>query len=316
VYIAENRANRPNEYDVNAMPPPPGEAASTSGRSRAVTSCPFCPGNETKTPSARYEQLDDERRWRLRVIPNKYPVVTETPGSASGIHEVIIETARHVERTSSLSELELRNVLKAYAECLRTWRTNDRLAYGLVFKNQGPRAGATIAHLHSQFFALPAVPPAVDAELRRAKDEQLKQGSCVYCNLIQQERAAALRVVHDGDGYFAFCPFVSLQPCEVWLMPLSHEPSYELSMSDSALDRLAKILRRLVIGVESLTPSASFNWLFRTAPWNADGEACFHWRIELLPRVNAIAGFESATGIYINPVPPERAAAELRRRGP
>jgi UDPglucose--hexose-1-phosphate uridylyltransferase len=95
-------------------------------------------------------------------------------------------------------------------------------------------------------------------------------------------------------------------------MPTDHEPSYEQARSDDSWDRLAKVLRALVDGIESLVPSASFNMLLRTAPWHAKCDGWFHWRIELQPRMNAIAGLESATGIYINPVAPERAAAELR----
>lgn len=334
VLVAENRAERPNEFDAYSLgdATPAGEAASAAGQYRAE-SCPFCPGNEWDTPPALYELFDKRNRWRLRVIPNKYPAVSEprvvddTSGSREeqgcaphgsksdagfGVHEVIVETARHVDRTSSLSESELRHVLEAYAARLRHWSADDRLAYGLVFKNQGARAGASLAHLHSQLIALPAVPAAVEAELRRANEAHAGQHSCAYCRLIQHERNAGTRVVHDGDGYFVFCPFAGLQPCEAWIMPSNHEPSYERARSDDSMARLAKVLRAVVVGIETLVPSASFNMLIRTAPWGAKSDAAFHWRIELQPRMNAIAGLESATGIYINPVAPERAAAELR----
>jgi UDPglucose--hexose-1-phosphate uridylyltransferase len=308
VLIAENRADRPNEFDFE------GKGAAAAGRTRAITVCPFCPGNEAETPPANYEQLDDENRWRVRIIPNKYPALTETAGSAFGVHEVIIETARHVDRTSFLSEIELRHVLQAYSARLRHWSADDRLAYGLVFKNQGPRAGASLAHLHSQLIALPAIPAAVSGELRRAEESHAGSGSCVYCRLIKQEREAGVRVIYNRDDYIAFCPFASLHPCEVWLMPMSHNPSFERPMSDDSLDCLARLLRALIVGIESLVPSASFNLLIRTAPWRPGGDAHFHWRIELQPRMNAIAGLEAATGIYINPIRPERAAAELRRK--
>jgi UDPglucose--hexose-1-phosphate uridylyltransferase len=38
----------------------------------------------------------------------------------------------------------------------------------------------------------------------------------------------------------------------------------------------------------------------------------YHWHIEILPRTTNLAGFELATGCYINAVLPERAAAALR----
>jgi UDPglucose--hexose-1-phosphate uridylyltransferase len=328
VLVAENRVNRPNEFDRS------GTLAATKTDDAAF--CPFCPGHESETPPALYEQFDDRNRRRVRGVPNKYPAVTDsietanvavasnerspadlfaiTSAPAFGVHEVIVETARHVARTSALSESELRHVLEAYAHRLRHWSTDGRLAYGLVFKNQGARAGASLAHLHSQLIALPALPPAVEAEIRRARGFYSEHRECAYCRLIQNEQEAAVRVVDIQDGYVAFCPFASLQPCEVWVMPARHEPSFERALSENRVDGLAKLLRAVIQGIESLVPSASFNMLLRTAPWQSDSDAYAHWRIELQPRMNAIAGLETATGIFVNPVAPERAAGELRRR--
>jgi len=36
------------------------------------------------------------------------------------------------------------------------------------------------------------------------------------------------------------------------------------------------------------------------------------WHIEIFPRLTRVAGFEWGSGFYINPVPPEQAAAFLR----
>lgn len=333
VLVAENRAFRPNEFitDSKFQSASDGETASAAGQTSAATSCPFCPGNESQTPPPEYEQLDDAAHWQLRVIPNKFPAVTnpvvtggppvvhsagEPPAAtcipALGAHEVIIESARHIDRTSALSARELRGALEAYANRLRHWQSDDRLAYGLVFKNQGPRAGASIAHLHSQLLALPAIPPAVGAELSRAKDAYDQNATCPYCCLLEQEQRAGDRIVFDGDGFIAFCPFASLQPHEVWLLPTQHEPSFERAMSDDTLRRLAGVLHPLIARLESMVPDAAYNLLLRTAPWKIDCDNWFHWRIELLPRVNAIAGLEVATGMYINPIPPERAARNLR----
>jgi UDPglucose--hexose-1-phosphate uridylyltransferase len=40
--------------------------------------------------------------------------------------------------------------------------------------------------------------------------------------------------------------------------------------------------------------------------------AHYHWHIEIIPRLTKTAGFEWGSGFYINPVPPEEAAAFLR----
>ena len=332
VLVAENRALRPNEFA--------GEPASAGGQDREDPSqhshmpavphptCPFCAGNESQTPPSVYQKLDAGGNWHVRVVPNAYPAVDNLSGltrnqessedlssTALGVHEVIIESAGHVESMSALSVAEVRDVLDAYANRLRHWRQDGRLHYGLVFKNQGPKAGASLAHIHSQLIALPVVPPSVTAELTRAILHFETTGHCAYCNLLADERSAASRIVFDRDGFVAFCPNASWQPHEVWLMPTEHAPSFELA-EHSTLDGLAHALHKLFRNLQAVSPTAQFNMLLRTAPWQGDHDNTFHWRIEILPRVNAFAGFEVATAVYINPLPPERAAQSLRLASP
>jgi UDPglucose--hexose-1-phosphate uridylyltransferase len=205
VIIAENRALRPNEFaELTSTGRLISGSVSPSEAGRRV--CPFCPGQEHLTPPAVHEVIDATGKWQIRVVPNKYPAVTlpddlsnansnepkhstsltaSTSATAVGAQEVIIETARHVDRMSALSMSELRDVLQTYAARLNHWREDRRFGYGLVFKNQGPLAGASLAHLHSQFIALPTVPNAVEAELRRAKDAYRQDRCCPYCRLLR-----------------------------------------------------------------------------------------------------------------------------------
>jgi UDPglucose--hexose-1-phosphate uridylyltransferase len=323
VLIAENRANRPNDFS--------GEAASATGQvatTKTLPSCPFCAGNESRTPASVYEKLNDNGRWQVRVVANMFaavetvapldiPAMAISPAgsqrvtTAAGAHEVIIECPTHIDRLSELSVDKLLYVLQAYAARLAHWLGNGQLRYGLVFKNQGPRAGASIAHLHSQLIGLPFVPGIVEAEQRRAAESYSHQGLCPYCQVITKEQAANERIVLVHEGFIAFCPFASWQPGEVWLMPTAHEPSFE-SASSGELERLADVLHALVSRLESFIPGAAYNLILRTSPWTDGNDAWSHWRIELLPRVNAFAGLELATGIHINHLAPERAARQLR----
>ncbi len=317
VLVAENRAHRPNEF-VAYVSPRSRASAPAAGPSRIQLACPFCPGNEGNTPPAAYEQCDAAGGWQLRVIPNKYPALSLDDFNASlsttafGAHEVIVETRQHIDRTSQLSQLELRCILEAYAARLSHWRADNRFAYGLAFKNQGPRAGASLSHLHSQLVALPFVPPAVAAEQGRARVRFDQASQCAYCEWIAAERTAGTRMVAAVPGFVAFCPSVSIQPLETWILPTDHAPWFESAMNSRILDSLAALLHPLIQCLEAILPDPSFNILVRTAPWHGDVQAHSHWRIELLPRMNSIAGLETATGIFINPIAPEQAAAKLR----
>jgi len=321
VFIAENRAERPNEFS---------DAGSAGPESRL---CPFCPGQEQITPPAVHELLDAQGRWQIRVVPNKYPAVTleavaaggsvagagEPPAATSnasiapaiGVQEVIIESPLHIDRTSALSLWEVRNVLGTYAQRLRHWRDDGRFAYGLLFKNQGPRAGASLAHLHSQLIALPAVPPAVAAELGRAEQDYREHRVCPYCRVLREELSGGERVVFQSESFVAFCPPASWQPYEVWLLPADHSSSFE-DLRPEGLDQLAQAFRELILRIEAIMPEPAYNLLLRTAAWDGRGGDWSHWRMELLPRVTALAGFELASNFFINPVAPERAASKLR----
>jgi UDPglucose--hexose-1-phosphate uridylyltransferase len=94
-------------------------------------------------------------------------------------------------------------------------------------------------------------------------------------------------------------------------MPVDHHPSFEL-IEPNNLERFADILHDVVRRLESTIPDAAYNLLLRTAPWVVGNEDWSHWRIELLPRINSFAGLEVATGVHINPLPPERAAWRLQ----
>jgi UDPglucose--hexose-1-phosphate uridylyltransferase len=56
----------------------------------------------------------------------------------------------------------------------------------------------------------------------------------------------------------------------------------------------------------------AYNYILHTAPFDNPELPHYHWHIEIIPRLTNTAGFEWGTGFYINPVPPEEAAAFLR----
>ncbi len=348
VLIAENRALRPDDFSSKVSASRAHGDPASAGGSHA-TNCPFCAGNEARTPPAVYEQRDDGGSWIVRVVPNAYPAVDgwgergerrlaldATPNAAAaeaaspvtaspvarspvacspivGAHEVIIESPVHTESMATLSVAQMRVVLEAYVARLRFWRENAALRYGLIFKNQGPRAGASLAHVHSQLIALPFIPATVAVELERATARWQKTGKCAYCERIDEERSVGSRIVLDRDGLIAFCPFASWQPHEVWLMPTSHEPAFELQAGEG-LDRTGRALHALISRLEAVVPGVHYNMLLRTSPFTGDNATVHHWRIELLPRANSLAGLEVAAGVHINPLPPERASSQLRFR--
>ena len=128
--------------------------------------------------------------------------------------------------------------------------------------------------------------------------------------MIEDELAAGQRLVADTAGYLAFCPYASRFPYETWIVPKTHSPHFEETSSE-ALTELAGVLRAVISKVESLQYPPAYNYFLHTAPWDRHEVKHYHWRIQVTPRLTRIAGCELATGVFINPVAPERAAGEL-----
>ncbi len=89
----------------------------------------------------------------MRVVPNKFPAL-EIEGQLNkrgegiydmingvGAHEVIIESPRHLISTSELSEEQLREVFWVYRDRLVDLKKDQRLVYGMIFKNVARRPG-------------------------------------------------------------------------------------------------------------------------------------------------------------------------------
>ncbi len=315
VIIAKNRAKRPNELNDGLL-------------ERSSGFCPFCEGHETHTPGeiVAYRQAGTPRDapgWRVRVVPNKFPAL-EIEGDLNkrgqglydlmngvGAHEVIIESPRHLRSTAELDDATLGDVFWIYRERLLDLKRDTRLLHGMVFKNVGAAAGASLEHTHSQLIVTPIVPISVVEEIEGSHAFYRYRGRCVFCDMIEQELAFEQRIVFDSPGFVAFCPFAARFPFETWIVPTTHASHYE-TLSRGGADELARVIRRVVQKIEAALDRPAYNYIIHTAPFDTQALDHYHWHIEIIPRVTKTAGFEWGTGFYINPVPPEEAATFMR----
>src|SRR5574342_439072 len=149
VIIATERAKRPNDYAREPVVIQGGDF------------CPFCYGNESKTPPEiiAYRSNGSPPNtpgWSLRVVPNKFPALgiegeLERSGeglfdkvSGIGAHEVIIESPDHDTSLSWLAEKRVEDVLWAYRDRIVDLKKDKRFKYVLIFKNHGAPAGASL----------------------------------------------------------------------------------------------------------------------------------------------------------------------------
>lgn len=321
VIFAEGREARPNEFE-------------RVERRRAHVRCPFCAGHESDTPPplSLYGAPDGEgghanhngAGWLVRVVPNKYPALLAhgraepdaqglyTACDAVGVHEVIIESPRHVSSLSQLTPAEAQWLMVAYADRLRALAELPECRYALTFKNVGPEAGASIEHAHSQVVATTMVPSEVAQELTASRRLFRQRRRCFFCQVIEDELTYGLRLAATSDRFVAVCPYASRVPYEVWVLPREHASHFEQQAPD-ALEELAGFLQRVIARLESRHPQLAYNYFIHTAPFDTGRLRYYHWHIEVFPRLATTAGFEWGAGYFINPVPPEQAAANLRR---
>jgi UDPglucose--hexose-1-phosphate uridylyltransferase len=316
VIIAEERAKRPLA---------PRSELAVIGEGGI---CPFCEGNEVHTPIEILAYRDrasptNGPGWRVRVVPNKFPAL-QIEGDLDlrgegiydkmkgvGAHEVIIECPHHEMNMAQLPEENIREVLWVYRDRLVDLKKDPRLVYGMVFKNVGGAAGASLEHSHSQLIVTPIVPITVEEEMAGAEEFFSYRGRCIFCDMVHQELASEKRIILDTPHFLAFAPFASRFPFETWIVPKTHNSHYE-NIRKPEVDDLGGVLKTVLRKLETALDRPAYNYVIHTSPFDVPTLRHYHWHLEIIPRTTRIAGFEWGTGFYINPVAPEKAAAYLR----
>jgi UDPglucose--hexose-1-phosphate uridylyltransferase len=321
VIIASERTKRPLLPSPDKLPP--------------SAPCPFCPGQEDKTPPELLAHRPGDGPaaranapgWRLRVFPNKFPALRvegELDRNGDGVydrmngigaHEIIVETPDHQRGLSDLDNGEIAAVLGVYRDRMLDLRRDIRLRYVMVFKNHGALAGAGVSHSHSQLIALPVVPKNVAEEMEGAEQYFHFKERCVYCDIVRQELRERTRLVYENAGFVVVEPYAPKFPFETWLLPRAHRGCFE-SCPPAEHALLADALRVALRKLRAALDDPPYNFILHSAPFVEREPPYYHWHMEIMPTLSQVAGFEWGSGFYINPTAPEEAAAFLRETEP
>jgi UDPglucose--hexose-1-phosphate uridylyltransferase len=325
VIIASERSKRPDDF----RPAQPEKKDNPAGF------CPFCLGNETKTPPEVFAlrkngSVPDEPGWWVRVVPNKFPALTrgQPPQrmvkglfesmDGVGVHEVIIETPNHDHEWSDLPLAHLRDVLWTYQQRVQSIETESQYQYIQVFKNKGKEAGASLSHPHSQIVATPIIPKRVKEEIWSSDRFFRRAKGCLFCRTFDEEIKAKERIIRVNSHFAVMAPFASRFPFEMRIQPLRHSPFFAMVADDELLS-LAESLHTVLAKLKTILSDPPFNVILHQGPhpglarkaW-PNMESIFHWHLEIIPVLTRLAGFEWGTGFYINPVSPESATSYLK----
>lgn len=309
-----------------------------------VDRCPFCVGNEDKTPPTILAEPNEEN-WQIRIVENLYPVLGDDRSNTGinfglqqaiegyGRHEVIIDHNNHGIAIHEMKVSHLQMLFKTYRQRMQELYDNDeRIRYVLVFKNFGEAAGASIKHTHSQIIAMPVIPENVYNEVLNSRNHYQKYHQCIFCTLIDEaltfeatiydRDSGEVRrkidvgqyVVERGEKFIAIKPFASRYEWEVHILPLRHESDF-LNSADNDFEDLSKVLKNTMARLDHVIGGAQYNFFLHSQP---HGNACsdcapsYHWHLEICPRTSIPTGFELGSGLFVSTISPEDAAKQLR----
>lgn len=314
VIYAPARGKRPHDFQQARRAERPALPPYDSG-------CPFCPGNEQLLPDVLAEApATDSNGWQTRVVPNKYPALTPD-GSITrytrgqyvamqgyGHHEVIIESPQHNRDLATLPHRAVETVVETYHRRYVELQADARNVLILIFRNHGPRAGASLSHPHSQLIATGMIPRHLRMREEEAQSYFDEWGRCVYCDMLSWEQADRRRVVLENESFVAFVPFAAEVPFETWIVPRRHQSDFGRTTATERVD-LARALREILARLYTKLHDPDYNYVINSAP--RMHEPHLHWFVRLRPRLVTRAGFEIGSGMRINPSLPEADAAFL-----
>lgn len=308
VTIVPDRAERPSDFAKRDR----------SSEFETGRPCPFCPGNEEETPPA-LETRGTDGAWSMRVIPNRYPAFdgdeafavhnlgpVHVKADASGIHEVFVYSPEHSGGLHDLDDEQAAEFMMVLKRRLLEHAALPFVRYTQVIVNHGREAGASVAHPHGQILGLPFVPGEVlDEERAFARFA----GGSLLETTIEAELAADQRIVIANDDVVVMCPFASGVPYEMLILPREQHAHLQ-DASDESLAAVGMAIRDAIGHLQATLGDVAYNLGIHTAPHQHTGD--YHWHVHIWPQVTTQAGFERGTGVMINIVAPEEAAATLR----
>jgi UDPglucose--hexose-1-phosphate uridylyltransferase len=254
-------------------------------------SCPFCPGG-----------LEAPEPYDVRWFPNRWPALPDDRC------EVVLYSSRHDAAFWELGPAGVRRVVDLWADRTTELGGRDDVACVLPFENRGPEVGATISHPHGQIYAFDAVPPVLAAELG--------QPTCPICSEVADPDD---RIVVAHGGWRALVPAAARYPFELLVAPVAHRPDLP-GLDGSERDDLAKVLVDALAALDRVfdAPMPYMLWVHQRPTDDVGRWPQAHVHVEVAPLYRSpgtpryVAAAEVATGIYLNPVEPADAAAQLR----
>ncbi|AGS70074.1 galactose-1-phosphate uridylyltransferase [Streptomyces collinus] len=289
--------------------------------------CPLCP-----TRGERLSEIPDSS-YDVVVFENRFPSLA----GDSGRCEVVCFTSDHDASFADLTEEQARLVLDAWTDRTSELSHLPSVEQVFCFENRGEEIGVTLGHPHGQIYAYPFTTPRTALMLRSTAAHKEATGGENLFDAVLRREAADRRVVLEGEHWVAFVPYAAHWPYEVHLYPRRRVPDL-LALDEAARTEFPQVYLELLRRFDRIfaagdggrgqgtadEPRTPYIAAWHQAPFGAleefDGvtrdDFALHLELFTIRRTSGklkfLAGSESGMNVFINDVPPERAAERLR----
>ncbi|MFD9043920.1 galactose-1-phosphate uridylyltransferase [Streptomyces bottropensis] len=279
--------------------------------------CPLCPSQGdrlSEIPDSSYDAV---------VFENRFPSLA----GDSGRCEVVCFTSDHNASFANLTDEQARLVLDAWTDRTAELSHLPSVEQVFCFENRGAEIGVTLGHPHGQIYGYPFTTPRTALMLRSlAAHKDATGGENLFDTVLRGELAGE-RVVLETEHWAAFVPFAAHWPYEVHLYPKRRVPDL-LALDEDARTEFPQVYLELLRRFDRIfgegEPPTPYIAAWHQAPFGTleDFEGVqredFALHLELFTirrtsgKLKFLAGSESGMNVFINDVPPERAAERLR----
>lgn len=247
------------------------------------------------------DSIGRRTNWDVITLKNRFPAVSLDNKNAYGTQEVIVEHKKNKLDLGEMSIDHIVKVLKMFQKRTTAIAKLPNIDYILIFKNKGGQAGASLLHSHSQIFATTHIPPDVYYELDKAQEYKLQKGTNVYADIIKKEEHSERHIFSD-ENVVAFAPYASAFHYEAWIFTRKKRDNIT-RLDSNELNSLATALQKILSKLDKHQISYNF-FMHQVVSFKEQ-----HFYIKIQPRESIWAGVELGSGLVINSVSPEAAAA-------
>ncbi|PAZ10449.1 galactose-1-phosphate uridylyltransferase [Streptomyces sp. SA15] len=287
--------------------------------------CPLCPSQ-----GDRLSEIPDSS-YDVVVFENRFPSLA----GDSGRCEVVCFTSDHNASFGELTEEQAGLVLEAWTDRTSELSHLPSVEQVFCFENRGAEIGVTLGHPHGQIYAYPFTTPRTALMLRSVATHKEATGGENLFDAVLERELADERVVLEGEHWLAFVPYAAHWPYEVHLYPKRRVPDL-LGLDEDARTEFPKVYLELLRRFDRIfgggdggenpvdEPPTPYIAAWHQAPFGTleefDGvsrdDFALHLELFTIRRTSGklkyLAGSESGMNVFINDVPPERAAERLR----